>query len=236
MPLQLNKTIQKLLYAHKAFRRRQPPSLHPLTRDSQQPISASTANCALAESPSKSPVLSRIMASTGNYGRSERLRFAGSPFVDESGSMINDRYLDDFKVGERADLGSFTLSEADIIEFAVRYDPQPFHTDPEAAKESSFGGLVASGWHSVSAAMRLLVESFVPKVSAMGSPGIDELRWTKPVRPGVPIHVTYLVEAVVPSTSKPDRGHIVGYCEATDPSGEVVMHFRGRGIYRRRPV
>ena len=145
------------------------------------------------------------------------------------------RYLDDFDPGQTFELGSFTLSEAEIIDFARRFDPQPFHTDPEAAKDSPFGGLIASGWHTASATMRLMVDNFIPRESSMGSPGIDELRWTRPVRPGDTIRVTYRVLDVVPSRSKPDRGHIAGEVVATNDDGEVVMTFRGRGIYRRRP-
>ncbi len=145
-----------------------------------------------------------------------------------------ERYLDDFSTGQTFDLGSFRFTESEIIEFAVRFDPQPFHTDPEAAKDSPFGGLIASGWHTSAAVMRLMVDNFIPRESSMGSPGIDDLRWTKPVRPDVDYDVSYLVEDVVPSRSKPDRGHIKGYLEVTDPEGDIVMSFRGRGIYRRR--
>lgn len=145
------------------------------------------------------------------------------------------RYLDDFEAGQEFDLGSFSLTEAEIIEFAQRFDPQPFHTDVDAAKSSAFGGLIASGWHTGSSVMRLLVDNFIPRESSMGSPGIDELRWTKPVRPGDVISVAYRVLDVVPSRSKPDRGHIAGELVATNQDGDVVMTYRGRGIYRRRP-
>lgn len=146
------------------------------------------------------------------------------------------RYLEDFEPGQTFELGSFTLTEADIIDFAQRFDPQPFHTDPQAAKESPFGGLIASGWHTASSAMRLMVDNFIPRESSMGSPGIDELRWTKPVRPDDRITLAYRVLDVVPSRSKPDRGHVVGEVVATNDAGEVVMTYRGRGIYRRRPT
>jgi acyl dehydratase len=145
------------------------------------------------------------------------------------------RYLEDFEPGQRFPLGSFTLSQAEIIEFAERFDPQPFHTDPDAAKGSVFGGLIASGWHTASAAMRLMVDSFISRETSLGSPGVDELRWTKPVRPGMVVSVGYQVLEVVPSRSKPDRGHIVGQSVATDEVGDVVMTLRGRGMYRRRP-
>lgn len=144
------------------------------------------------------------------------------------------RYLDDFSEGEQFDLGSFTFTEAEIIAFATEFDPQEFHIDPVAAKEGPFGGIIASGWHTSAKVMRLMVDNFIPKESALGSPGIDELRWLRPVRPGIEYRVRYLIEAVVPSRSKDDRGHIEGLLEALDPAGDVVMSFRGRGIYRRR--
>lgn len=146
------------------------------------------------------------------------------------------RYLEDFRVGEEVPVGSFTLTEADIIAFAERFDPQPFHTDPLAARSSPFGGLIASGWHTASATMRLMVENFIPRESSMGSPGIDELRWTRPVRPDDTISAVYRVLEVVPSRSKDDRGHVVGQVVASNQDGEVVMTYRGRGIYRRRPA
>lgn len=146
------------------------------------------------------------------------------------------RYLDDFEPGQEFLLGSFSLTEDEIIEFARRFDPQPFHTDLEAAEGSAFGGLIASGWHTGSSIMRLLVDNFIPRESSMGSPGIDELRWTKPVRPGDVITAVYRVLDVVPSRSKPDRGHIAGELVATNQDGDVVMTYRGRGIYRRRPT
>lgn len=145
------------------------------------------------------------------------------------------RYLEDFRVGEEFDLGSFRLEEADIVEFGQRYDPQPFHTDPVAAAGSPFGGLIASGWQTAAATMRLMVDNFIPRETSMGSPGIDELRWTSPVRPGDTVSCSYRVLEVVPSRSKDDRGHILGRVVATNQAGEVVMTFTGRGIYRRRP-
>jgi acyl dehydratase len=145
------------------------------------------------------------------------------------------RYLEDFEPGQRFELGSFTLDQDEMIDFARRFDPQPFHTDPDAARHSPFGGLIASGWHTVASAMRLMVDNLIPQATTMGSPGIDELRWTRPVRPGDTLTVRYEVLEVVPSRSKADRGHVVGQVVATNQHGEVAMTFRGRGIYRRRP-
>ena len=145
-------------------------------------------------------------------------------------------YLDDFKPGQVFELGSFTMTEEEIIDFATKFDPQPFHTDPEAARESPFGGLIASGWHTVGCVMRLLVDNLIPAKSALGSPGIDHLRWLQPVRPGVEYRVTYTVDEVRESRSKPDRGVITTTCDAYDPEGEKVMTFIGKGMYLKRPT
>ena len=144
-------------------------------------------------------------------------------------------YLDDFAPGQVFDLGSFTMTEAEIIDFATKFDPQVFHVDPEAAKDSVFGGLIASGWHTVGCVMRLMVDNLIPDKSALGSPGIDELRWLKPVRPDVEYRATYTVNTVRTSKSKPDRGVIQTTTEVFDPEGEKVMTFSGMGMYLTRP-
>ncbi|MEI8183847.1 MAG: MaoC family dehydratase, partial [Desulfomonile sp.] len=95
-----------------------------------------------------------------------------------------DRYFEDYVPGSVHEFGSIAVEEAEMINFARRFDPQPFHIDPEAAKQSIFGGLIASGWHTASLAMRLLVDHYISHVASLGSPGVDELRWLKPVRPG----------------------------------------------------
>jgi acyl dehydratase len=97
---------------------------------------------------------------------------------------LKDRWFDDFAVGEQFEFGAYVVSEDEIIDFARRYDPQPFHLDHDAAKASHFGGLVASGWMTSAVLMRLLCDHFIPRQSSMGSPGVDEVRWLKPLRPG----------------------------------------------------
>lgn len=145
-------------------------------------------------------------------------------------------YLDDFEAGRSYELGSFTLTETEIIDFATRFDPQAFHVDPEAAKDSMFGGLIASGWHTVACVMRLMVDNLIPAKSALGSPGIDKLRWLKPVRPGIEYRAVYTVDSVRDSTSKPDRGLITTTTDLYDPDGEKVMTFSGVGMYLKRPA
>lgn len=143
-------------------------------------------------------------------------------------------YLDDFHDGQIIDLGSCTVSREEIIAFASQYDPQPFHTDEEAAKESIYGGLIASGWHTVALFMRLLVDGLLSRAASMGSPGVDEVRWLKPVRPGDTLRARCVVLAVVPSRSKPDRGILRTSYEMFNQSGEQVLSIKGIGMFARR--
>jgi acyl dehydratase len=146
------------------------------------------------------------------------------------------RYFEDFSVGEVIELGSRTLSQESIIAFAREFDPQPFHTDPEAAKRSAFGGLIASGWHTASLYMRLLVDGMVSAVaSSMGSPGVDRIEWLKPVRPGDTLRGRVTILDAIPSKSRPDRGTLKTLGEMVNQHGEVVMTIRGIGFFGRRP-
>lgn len=133
------------------------------------------------------------------------------------------RYFEDYVPGFTLDCGSFTMSEADIIAFAEKYDPQPFHIDPVGAKDGPFGGLIASGWHTASMMMRQLVEHWISPESSLGAAGIDEIRWTKPVRPGDTLHVRATILESRRSASKPDRGIIKTRAELTNQDGDVVM-------------
>ena len=132
------------------------------------------------------------------------------------------RYFEDYVPGLTADCGSFTLSEAEIIAFAREFDPQPFHVDPVAAAEGPFGGLIASGWHTLSAAMRQIVEHYLSPESSLGAGGVDDVRWPRPVRPGVPLRVTLTVIEARRSASKPDRGIVKSRMDLTDPSGALA--------------
>jgi acyl dehydratase len=133
------------------------------------------------------------------------------------------RYFEDYVPGTTVDCGSFTLSEAEIIAFAREYDPQPFHVDPVAAKDGPFGGLIASGWHSTSMLMRHLVDYYVSPESSIGSPGVDHIRWPKPVRPGDTLRVRATVEQARRSASRPDRGIVTTRAELVNQNGDVVM-------------
>ena len=145
------------------------------------------------------------------------------------------RYFEDFRPGETFPLGSRTITEADIIAFARDYDPQLFHIDPEAAQRSSFGGLVASGWHSCGIFMRLAVDSLLKESSALASPGVDEIRWLKPARPGDRLSARLTVLEATPSRSKPDRGLVKHLGELSNQHGEVVMTIRAMSLFGRRP-
>jgi acyl dehydratase len=148
---------------------------------------------------------------------------------------MDKRYLEDFHVGETIDLGTCTISRDEILEFARRYDPQPFHIDEEAARRSIYGGLIASGWHTTALLMRLLVDGMVAGAQSMGSPGVDEIRWLTPVRPGDTLAARAVVLDVVPSRSKSDRGHLRTRYEMFNQKGDKVMTMISLGIFRRRP-
>jgi len=146
------------------------------------------------------------------------------------------RYWEDFPVGDEAEHGSIEVTEADITRFAAEYDPQPFHVDPEAAADGPFGGLVASGWHTASLYMGLFVRSQLLGTASMGSPGIEELRWLVPVRPGDVLTARSRIVEAWPSETRTDRGTVVGEHELVNQRGEVVMRMRARGHLARRPA
>jgi acyl dehydratase len=120
--------------------------------------------------------------------------------------VAKSRFLDDLEVGERFPTRSVTISEDEILDFARRFDPQPFHVDPAAAARSIYGGLIASGFHTEALIFKLFIELGVLAEASMGSPGVDELTWRAPVRPGDSLRVEVEVVEVRPSATKPDRG------------------------------
>lgn len=145
------------------------------------------------------------------------------------------RYLEDFQAGEVIDLGSHTIGEDEILEFARRYDPQPFHVDPERAADSIYGGLIASGWQTCALFMRLAVDTLLGDSASMGSPGLDNLRWLLPVRPGDTLRARYTVLEVTPSRSRPDRGVVRFRGEMINQRDEVALSLEGVGFFGRRP-
>lgn len=146
---------------------------------------------------------------------------------------MDSRYLDDLTPGQRFISPGLTLTEAEIIDFAWRYDPQPFHLDANAAAESPYGGLIASGFQSLAICFRLFIQSGLLADSSLGSPGIDELRWLAPVRPGDTLHSEIEVLEARPSKSKPDRGIARLKYHAVNQRGEVVLSFIVNHLLRR---
>jgi acyl dehydratase len=145
---------------------------------------------------------------------------------------LKDRWFEDYAVGEVFEFGDRLITEEEIVEFALRYDPQPFHTDATAAAQSSFGGLVASGWMTAALLMREMCDHFIPPLSALGSPGVDQLRWQRPVRPGDRLRVRVTVLETRRSQSRPERGVVTLLQEVINQSGDVVMSLQGRALQR----
>lgn len=145
------------------------------------------------------------------------------------------RYFEDFTPGQAIELGSVGITRDEIISFARQFDPQPFHTDEHAAARTSFGGLLASGWHTGSLTMRLIYEGVIKTTVSHGSPGLDELRWLKPVRPGDTLSGRFTVLECLPSRSKPDRGVVRSLVELRNQHGDVVLSIKGLNILGRRP-
>lgn len=143
-------------------------------------------------------------------------------------------YFDDFHIGERFVTGEEDVSEADILAFARVYDPQPFHVDPGAAAESHFGGLIASGFHTLSLSFALFFRMRLLEAANLGSPGMEDVRWIRPLRPGDRIHVVAEVTALRPSQSKPDRGVVWMRHDTLNQKGELVMSVNCLHMLKRR--
>jgi acyl dehydratase len=143
------------------------------------------------------------------------------------------RHWEDFQVGQVVEVGPITVSEAEIVEFAKRFDPQPFHIDPEAAKQSPFGGLIASGWHTTALFMGMFVRAVLIDSASLGSPGVDEIRWTAPVRPGDSLSGHSTVTDVQPSSKDPLRGTVFTTNEVFNQDGVLVLTLKARGFFAR---
>jgi len=147
-----------------------------------------------------------------------------------SEGKASERFFEDYAVGRVFEAGSASISEADIVDFAKRYDPQPFHIDAEAARSGFYGGIIASGWQTIALTMRLCVEHYLSAASSLGSPGIDELRWMRPVRPGDILSVRVTVEEARRSRSRPDRGLVRSFIETRNQVGDPVMSMRAMNL------
>lgn len=148
---------------------------------------------------------------------------------------MSERWFEDYVTGAVHELGTVAVELEEVLDFARRFDPQPFHTDPEAAKDTPFGGIIASGWHTASLMMRLYALSYLSPASSLASPGLDELRWLRPVRPGDILSVRVTIEDARPSTSKPDRGVVRSLIEVFNQQGEPVMTMRAVNMIARAP-
>jgi acyl dehydratase len=143
-------------------------------------------------------------------------------------------YWEDMPVGSTRDLGTITPTAEEIVAFATQFDPQPFHLDEEAAKQSVFGGLCASGWHTCSMAMRLMVTNFLLESSSQGSPGLENIKWLKPVFPGDTLRLQHTVVESRPMTKRLDVGLVRTVWAMFNQRGEQVLHMEGWGMFRRR--
>jgi acyl dehydratase len=145
-------------------------------------------------------------------------------------------WWEDFPVGSVREFGGVTVSREQILRFAREYDPQPFHVDEEAARRSPFGGLIASGWQTCALAMRMACDAFLLDSASVGSPGIENIRWVKPVRPGDTLRVRLTVKEARPLKSKPNVGLVLNHWQLLNQDGEEVMQMDGYGMFLRRDV
>jgi acyl dehydratase len=143
-------------------------------------------------------------------------------------------YYEDLEVGDVVEHGSKTVTKEEILEFAEQFDPQPFHLDEEAAENSVFGGLAASGWHTASICMRLLVDGVLSEQASQGAAGVDELRWKRPVRPGDTLSIEVEVLSKEPHPRDPTRGRMRTELRGYNQDGEEVISWIGLGMIERR--
>jgi len=153
---------------------------------------------------------------------------------DDFAAPIDDRYFEDYEPGAVYEYGYVTVTEAQILDFARTFDPQPIHVDPEYAARGPFHGLIASGWHTAGIMMRMLVDHYLSRIASLGSPGLDELRWPAPVRPGDSLRLRATVVEVRRSRSKPDRGLVRTQSELINQNDEVVLQVTAMNILRAR--
>jgi len=154
---------------------------------------------------------------------------------------MNPLYWEDVVIGTRRDLGSYTFTEEEIIRFGRKYDPQSFHIDPETAKHSIFGGLIASGWHTAAVWMKLAIAerersaATAPLLRAGVSPGFEDMKWLKPVRPGMTIRFSSEIIGKKELNSRPEMGLVLSRNKGHDEDGDLVFRFTGKGFVQRRP-
>jgi acyl dehydratase len=155
--------------------------------------------------------------------------------TDAFAAPIEDRWFEDYKPGAVYEFGYATLTTEELVDFATRFDPQPIHVDPVYAAAGPFGGLIASGWHTAGLMMRLLADNYLSKVASLASPGVDELRWPNPVRPGDVLRLRVEVVEARESRSKPDRGVVRTKVEMLNQNDEVVLSLVAVNMVAKRP-
>jgi acyl dehydratase len=154
--------------------------------------------------------------------------------VDDFAVGVADRYFEDYAAGAVYEYGYASVTEAEIIAFAERFDPQPIHVDARFADSGPFGGLIASGWHTASIAMRLIVDHYLSRVASLASPGVDELRWPTPVRPGDLLRLRTTIAETRQSVSKPDRGLVRTRAELLSQHDQIVLSLVAMNLIRLR--
>jgi acyl dehydratase len=148
---------------------------------------------------------------------------------------VDDRWFEDYVPGSVYEFGHVSMSETEIVEFASHYDPQSIHTDPVGSATGPFGGLIASGVHTIAVCMRLYVDHYISHVARLASPGLDEIRWPRPVRPGHRLRIRVTVAEARASRSRPDRGLVHSAVEALNQDDDVVLSFTAINFFARRP-
>lgn len=143
-------------------------------------------------------------------------------------------HWEDFHVGDVREFGAMTVRREDIIDFARRFDPQPFHLDDAGGRATPYGGLIASGWHTCALAMRMMCDEYLLDAASLGSPGLDSVRWTAPVRPGDTLRMRLTVLGTRAMRSRPDAGLVDTRWELFNQRGELVLDMRGWGMFGRR--
>jgi acyl dehydratase len=149
---------------------------------------------------------------------------------------LADRFFEDYEVGLVAEYGAYEVAEEEVVRFAVAFDPHVMHTDAAGSLNGPFGGLIASGWHTTAMMMRIMVDNFLNEANSLGSPGVDDLRWIKPVRPGDVLSARFTVVAARASASKTDRGLTHTRIELMNQTGEIVMSQVMLNLIRKRPA
>jgi acyl dehydratase len=149
-------------------------------------------------------------------------------------TSADNRYFEDYVAGAVHEFGSIAVEEQEVLDFGRRFVPLSYHTDPELAKKSIYGGLIASGWHTAALMMRLYTDNYLSKVANLGSPGCDELKWDKPVFPGDSLSIRVTILETRRSESRPDRGIVRSFVEVLNQKHEVVMSLKMVNFVRRR--